>query len=87
VAINKGIAVAALIPFQPVRTAMYAGDDRTDADAFAALRVLREEGDLDAIACIAVASEEAPKEVTESADAVVSGHEGLVEVLAELAEG
>ena len=50
VAINKGIAVAALIPSQPVRAAMYAGDDRTDADAFAALRMLREEGELDAIA-------------------------------------
>lgn len=86
VAINKGIAVAALIPSQPVRTALYAGDDRTDVDAFAALRMLLEDGDLDAVACIAVASDEAPKEVIHSADAAVAGPEGLVEVLAALAE-
>jgi trehalose-phosphatase len=85
VAINKGIAVAALIPSKPVRAAMYAGDDRTDADAFAALRLLREEGNLDAAVCIAVASEEAPAEVTESADAAVDGPEGLAAVLEGLA--
>lgn len=85
VAINKGIAVAALIPSQPVRAALYAGDDRTDSDAFAALRMLRDEGDLDAAVCIAVASEEAPPEVTESADATVDGPEGLAEVLEMLA--
>lgn len=86
VAINKGIAVAALIPSQPVRAALYAGDDRTDVDAFAALRLLRDEGELDATVCVAVASEEAPKEVTESADVVVEGTDGLADVLAELAE-
>ena len=85
VAINKGIAVAALIPSVPARAALYAGDDRTDADAFAALRMLRDDGELDAVACIAVASEEAPPEVTESADAVVGGPEGLVEALESLA--
>ena len=37
VAINKGIAVAALIPARPVDAALYGGDDRTDVDAFAAL--------------------------------------------------
>jgi trehalose-6-phosphatase len=41
VAINKGIAVAALIPARPIRAALYAGDDRTDVDAFTALRTLR----------------------------------------------
>lgn len=86
VAINKGIAVAALIPAKPVRAALYAGDDRTDADAFAALRMLREEGELDAVACIVAASDETPKEVTDSADAAVDGPDGLVDVLAALAE-
>ena len=38
VPINKGIAVAALIPARPVKAALYAGDDRTDVDAFPALR-------------------------------------------------
>jgi trehalose-phosphatase len=85
VPINKGIAVAALIPSRPVRAALYAGDDRTDADAFAALRTLEADGHLDAVVCIAVASEEAPAEVTEGADAVVEGPEGLLEVLEHLA--
>src|SRR5262245_34698383 len=40
VAINKGIAVAALIPARPVDAALYGGDDRTDVDAFTALRTL-----------------------------------------------
>ncbi len=85
VAINKGIAVAALIPSKPARAALYAGDDRTDVDAFAALRMLQGEGELDAVACIAVASDETPAEVTESADAAVEGPVGLVRVLEDLA--
>ena len=44
VAINKGIAVAALIPARPVDAALYGGDDRTDVDAFTALRTLRDDG-------------------------------------------
>jgi trehalose-phosphatase len=86
VAINKGIAVAALIPLHPVRAALYGGDDRTDLDAFAALRTLHEDGNLDEIACIAVASDEAPPEVAASADLSVPGTEGFAAVLRRLAE-
>ena len=86
VAINKGIAVAALIPARPVDAALYGGDDRTDVDAFAALRTLREDGQLRATACIAVASDEAPPEVSREADATVPGPEGFVRVLEALAE-
>jgi trehalose 6-phosphate phosphatase len=85
VAINKGIAVAALIPARPIKAALYAGDDRTDVDAFAALRALHEDGDLEATACIAVASEEAPPEVTGSADLTVEGPPGFARVLEALA--
>src|SRR3954453_4323356 len=62
-AINKGIAVAALIPARPVDAALYGGDDRTDVDAFAGLRTLQADGELTATACIAVASDESPAEV------------------------
>jgi trehalose-phosphatase len=86
VAINKGIAVAALIPSRPIDAALYGGDDRTDLDAFAALRTLEEDGDLEAIACIAVASDESPPEVSEGADLTVPGPEGFVRVLEALAE-
>jgi trehalose 6-phosphate phosphatase len=87
VAVNKGIAVAALIPARPVDSALYGGDDRTDVDAFIALRTLRDDGQLKATACIAVASEESPPEVSEEADVTVPGPEGFVEVLETLAEG
>jgi trehalose 6-phosphate phosphatase len=85
VAVNKGIAVAALIPARPVKAALYGGDDRTDVDAFAALRTLREDGHLSATACIAVASEESPPEVSGEADFTVDGPPGFVSVLEALA--
>ena len=86
VAINKGIAVAALIPARPVDDALYGGDDRTDVDAFTALRTLRDDGRLRATACIAVASDESLREVSREADATVPGPEGFARVLEALAE-
>jgi trehalose 6-phosphate phosphatase len=85
VAINKGIAVAALVPARPVEAALYGGDDRTDVDAFTALRTLRDDGRLRAAACIAVASAESPPEVSRQADLTVPGPEGFVGVLEALA--
>jgi trehalose 6-phosphate phosphatase len=86
VAINKGVAVAALLASRPVEAALYGGDDRTDVDAFTALRTLREDGRLRATACIAVASDESPPEVSAQADITVDGPEGFVRVLEELAD-
>jgi len=81
VAINKGIAIAALIPARPVDAALYSGDDRTDVDAFTALRTLREDGQLNDAVCIAVASVESPPEVSGEADLTVEGPEGFIRVL------
>ena len=86
VAINKGIAVAALIPAKPVDAALYGGDDRTDVDAFVALRTLKEDGRLKHAACIAVVSDESPPEVAGTADLSVQGPEGFVRVLEALAD-
>jgi trehalose 6-phosphate phosphatase len=86
VAVNKGIAVAALIPARPVDAALYGGDDRTDVDAFTALRTLKEDGQLQTAVCIGVASEESPPEVSREADLTVPGPEGFVRVLDALAE-
>jgi trehalose 6-phosphate phosphatase len=85
VAINKGIAVAALIPAAPIDAALYGGDDRTDIDAFVGLRTLVEDGKLGSATCVAVASDEAPPEVTAAADLVVDGPGGFLEVLGRLA--
>ncbi|MGA8219173.1 MAG: trehalose-phosphatase [Solirubrobacterales bacterium] len=87
VPISKGMAVAALIPARPVHAALYGGDDRTDVDAFTALRTLREDGKLGATACIAVASEESPPEVSRAADLTVDGPEGFLRVLEALMRG
>ena len=81
VAINKGIAVAALLASGSIGNALYGGDDRTDVDAFTALRTLREDGELQATACIAVASDESPPEVAREADLTVVGPGGFVHVL------
>jgi trehalose 6-phosphate phosphatase len=86
VAINKGIAVAALIPAKPVDAALYGGDDRTDVDAFDALRTLQEDGELEVTACIGVSSDESPPEVARAADHTVSGPEGFAQVLRALAD-
>src|SRR3954447_14196459 len=86
VAINKGIAVAALVPARPVDAALYGGDDRTDVDAFRALRTLEQDGELSASVCVAVASDESPPEVSAEADVTVPGPEGFVHVLEALAD-
>jgi trehalose-phosphatase len=85
VAINKGIAITALLDTRPVETSLYGGDDRTDVDAFTALRTLERNGELTAALCIAVASDESPPEVSREADLTVPGPEGFVRVLEALA--
>jgi trehalose 6-phosphate phosphatase len=94
VAVNKGIAVAALIATfsaptdsgaGSIEAAFYGGDDRTDVDAFTALRTLREDGQLRNTAAIAVASEESPPKVSEEADLTVNGPQGFIRVLEALA--
>jgi trehalose 6-phosphate phosphatase len=85
VQVSKGIGVAALIPAQAVDAALYAGDDRTDVDAFTALRTLKDDGALSAVACVAISSDESPPEVAAAADLVVQGPEGFVPVLEALA--
>jgi trehalose 6-phosphate phosphatase len=62
---DKGTAVRALLGERGLRRALYAGDDTTDLDAFAAL------DGLDLAARIAVASAEAPPTLREAADIVV----------------
>ena len=85
VSIDKGIAVESLLRDERLTAALYGGDDRTDADAFRALRRLRESGRLTASVAIAVASEEAPSEVLTAADHEVEGTEGYLQVLRHLA--
>jgi trehalose 6-phosphate phosphatase len=75
---HKGTAVRTLVARAAARRALYAGDDRTDVDAF---------GGLDGLELgvrVAVASPEAPPELLAAADLVVAGTEGVLELLRRL---
>ena len=54
----------------------------TDLDAFRALAELTREGRLEQAVRVGVASEEGPSEITNEADLVVDGPEGVRELLA-----
>lgn len=84
--INKGTAVKRLLSGQRIEAALFGGDDRTDLDAFRALRSLVAAGSLTATACIGIASAEAPAELSRETDAVVGGTEEFRGVLRSLAE-
>jgi trehalose 6-phosphate phosphatase len=82
VAIDKGVGIAALLAANQMLTgAFYAGDDRTDADAFRALGEMARSQRLQRAVRVAVASAETPPEVIEGADLAVAGPEGFVPVL------
>jgi trehalose 6-phosphate phosphatase len=85
VPIDKGVAVAALMQVRPVNAALYGGDDRTDVDAFTALRRLERGGQLATTVCVAATSDESPLEVSREADLTVEGPDGFVRVLEALA--
>jgi trehalose 6-phosphate phosphatase len=83
--IGKDAAVGALLAGGEIDAAAYAGDDRTDLDAFRRLRDLRESGTLDAAVCVGVISEEAPPELAEECDLQVEGPDGWLALLEALA--
>ena len=75
---HKGTAVRTLVTRAAARRALYAGDDRTDVDAF---------GGLDGLELgvrVAVRSVETPAELLAAADLVVDGTDGVLELLRRL---
>jgi trehalose 6-phosphate phosphatase len=78
---GKDAAVAALLAMDGLTAAVYAGDDRTDLDAFRRLHELCEGGDLEAAVCVGVVSAEGPPEIAEEADLEVDGPAGWLELL------
>jgi trehalose 6-phosphate phosphatase len=75
---HKGTAVRALVARAGVSRALYAGDDRTDVDAFHGL------DGLELAIRVAVRSAEAPAELLAAADVVVDGPAGVLELLRRL---
>jgi trehalose-phosphatase len=70
---GKDAAVASLLAGEDLDRAVYAGDDRTDLDAFRRLAELREEGELSTTVRVGVLSPEGPMELAEEADVTVAG--------------
>jgi len=83
--IDKGTAVRRLLAGRVASRALFAGDDRTDLDAFRALRSMAAAGDLDVAICIGIGSDEAPPDLGQEADAVVAGPDEFLAVLRSLA--
>jgi trehalose 6-phosphate phosphatase len=84
-AVDKGTAVESLLLGSAATAALYAGDDRTDLDAYAALDRLVASGRLGYAVRIGVASAEGPEEIARRADVVVAGPAGLLPILTTLA--
>ena len=76
--VNKGQAIDELVRRTGIKSALYAGDDATDLDAFEAL------DRLDFAVRVGVASEEGPAAIVERADLVVDGTDGVLLVLESL---
>ena len=75
---SKGTAVRHLLESSGLRRALYAGDDTTDLDGFAAL------DGLEAAVRVAVVSAEGPTELGERADVIVGSTEVFRELLSRL---
>lgn len=75
--VDKGTAVGALLVRSGAQLGLYAGDDTTDLDAFRGLREAR----LERAVAIGVASAETAPALLESADLVVDGPPGLLDLL------
>jgi trehalose 6-phosphate phosphatase len=83
VKIDKGAGITWLLDEVGARidSAMYVGDDTTDLDAFRALTTLVDEGRLVRALRVGVRSEEGPSEISDEADIVVDGPDGVRELL------
>jgi trehalose 6-phosphate phosphatase len=75
---NKGTAIRRLLEERALDRALYAGDDTTDLDAFAAL------DSLELGVRVAIASKEAPVALADAADIVVNDPPALLELLRRL---
>ncbi len=85
VAMDKGRGITRLLDGAGLSVALYAGDDRTDLDAFGGLRALVAAGQLQRAVCVGVRSDETPPELEAAADLMVDGPAGVRDLLVVLA--
>ena len=81
VVLSKGEAVRSFIRRNGLASAIVLGDDRTDAEAFAVIREMREAGEVRGL-CAAVATADAPAELLASADYALADTEAVGRFLA-----
>ena len=86
IALDKGRGVHALLRDADLDAALYAGDDRTDLDAFRALRDCVDSGRLGHAVCVGVRSDETPPELEQGSDVLVDGPRGVRQLLEALLE-
>jgi trehalose 6-phosphate phosphatase len=79
--IDKGAGIVSLLRETDLAAAVYVGDDVTDLDAFRGLTELQEMGRLDYALRVGVRSDESPSALTDEADALVDGPEGVRDLL------
>lgn len=84
VELSKGEAVRSFTRRKGLASALVLGDDRTDAEAFAVVRDIRERGEVRGL-CAAVATADAPPELLASADYALADTEAVGRFLAWLA--
>ena len=82
--LNKGRGVEHLLADAHLDAALYAGDDKTDLDAFEGLRKLVAESRLQSAVCVGVRSDETPAELETQSDVLVDGPAGVRALLAAL---
>ena len=81
VRIDKGAGIVSLLRDTDLAAAIYVGDDVTDLDAFRGLAELVEKGRLGSAIRIGVRSDEGPAKLSEEADWMVEGTDGVRELL------
>lgn len=83
--VHKGTALRALVTAAGARRVLYVGDDHTDADAWRAMRAMREAGDIDVAHCVLADGPEVDDAVRQAADSSVAGTAGVRALMEQLA--
>ncbi len=86
VKLGKGTGVKALLAGRKWKSVLYAGDDATDLDAFRALQKLHADGEIPHVVRVGVRSDDGPPQITDEADLIVDGTDGVRGLLAVLAD-
>jgi trehalose 6-phosphate phosphatase len=86
IALDKGRGVHGLLRDADLDAAVYVGDDRTDLDAFRALRECVDGGRLQHAVCVGVRSDETPADLEQGSDLLVEGPRGVRQLLEALLE-